>query len=662
MSISCIGSSYFYEEILQMDKARIEKARRAKAIAMEMFNAGALNAAKEFAVKAKTLDPNLRGVVRLNAVLDVHMAYEKKINGEVDWYGILSADPSEDIETVIGRFTILSSTIFSDIDDSIGGTDEATKILMDAYRHISEEKNTQVRERPEAQPSSRVRFENADSPSGVTGPVNQSGVINGGERKRKEPLSTNDLHVPQLRRISEDNAGIRGDTHELTPSLVQIALDAETSLDMYVPASHQYKNIGASSSGTKTLQEEWEEEKRLKGISEEDLDMVDMSLLDTEFNNVPAHEFYNFDEDLMEGSQHNNVGAAAGTFQDSHSGDGGEGVEIVNEEEDPNLVDTNVPDNDFYNLDENLMEGSQHNNVSAAAETFQDSNNGDGGERVQIVKKEEDPYVVDTSVSDPDLYNFDEDLMEDSLCNNIGAAAAVETFQDFYNGDEGEGVEIVNEEYYDPYVVDMSVPDPDFYDFDQDRTKDSFQENEVWALYDEYGMPRIYALVHKVVSREPFKLRMSWLNSRKNDELGPMKWIESGYYKTSGNFSIGKRSVWALPEWNVYTSPEEMNHYDMVEVLKDIDDEGGVQVAPLVKVAGLRTVFKRHKSWKIYPRGELFRFSHQVSFKIITGEEGPDAPKGGLELDPAAMSPDLFKVFTEEEMKEVEKAMERRAS
>ncbi|XP_010446008.1 PREDICTED: uncharacterized protein LOC104728770 [Camelina sativa] len=652
-----------------MDEARIqEEARRAKATAVEMFNAGALNAAKEFAVKAMTLDPNLLGVVRLNAVLDVHMAYEKKINGEVDWYGILSADPSEDIGTVIARFITLSSTIFSDIDDSIGGTDEATKILMDAYRHISEEKNTQVRERPEAQPSSRVRFENADSPSGVTSPVNQSGMINGGERKRKEPLSTNELHAPQCRRISEDDAGIRGDTHVLTPSLVQIALDAtETSLDMYVPASHQHMNNGASSSGTKTLQEEWEEEKRVKGISEEDLDMVDTSLLDTEFNNVPAHEFYNFDEDLMEDSQCNSIGAAAETFQDSNNGDEGEGVEIVKEEEDPNVVDTSVPDHDFYNFDEDLMEGSQHNNnVSAAAETFQDSNNGDGGERVQIVNEEEEPYVVKTSVSDPDLYNLDEDLMEDSLCNNIGAAAA-ETFQDSNNGEEGEGLAIFNEEYYDPYEVDMSVPDPDFYDFDQDRTKDSFQENEVWALYDEYGMPRIYALVHKVVSREPFKLRMSWLNSRKNDELGPMRWIESCYYKTSGNFSIGKRNVWALfknwsPAWNLYTSPEEMNHYDMVQVLEDIDDEGSVEVAPLVKVAGLRTVFKKYPSWKIYPREELFRFSHQVSFKLITGEEGPDAPEGCLELDPAAMSPDLLKVFTVEEMREVENAMERRAS
>ncbi|XP_023641386.1 uncharacterized protein LOC17893096 [Capsella rubella] len=348
--------------------------------------------------------------------------------------------------------------------------DEGKNIIDDACRILPGEKEKQVNERPEDQPLSRV-----------TDLVNQSRMMNGGERKRKEPPSTNTLHVPhQIRRINEDGH-INCDL-ELTTSLVQSALDDVDT--MYAPTS-QYNSIGAAAEGNQASKD----------------------------------------------------------------------------------------------------------------------------------------------------------------C------------------DEAERVEIVNEE--DPYVVDMSVPDPDFYHFDKDRIESSFGENEVWALYDDYGiLPRNYAFVHKVVSQEPFKLCISWLNCKKNDELGPMKWIESYYYKTSGNFSVGKRTVWALyenwsPAWDITISLEVMNKFEMVEVQQDFDDEKGVRVAPLVKLPGFHNIFCRHPTRKTYPREELFRFSHQVPFHLLTGEEGENAPKGCLELDPAALTPELLKAFIEDEMGEVGNALDK---
>ncbi|XP_023641387.1 uncharacterized protein LOC17892162 [Capsella rubella] len=266
------------------------------------------------------------------------------------------------------------------------------------------------------------------------------------------------------------------------------------------------------------------------------------------------------------------------------------------------------------------------------------------------------PNLVQSALDDVDtLYD------PTSQYNNIGAAA--EPNQASKDCDEAERVEIVNEE--DPYVVDMSVPDPDFYHFDKDRIESSFGENEVWALYDDYGiLPRNYAFVHKVVSQEPFKLCISWLNCKKNDELGPMKWIESYYYKTSGNFSVGKRTVWALyenwsPAWDITISLEVMNKFEMVEVQEDFDDEKGVKVAPLVKLPGFHNIFCRHSTHKTYPREELFRFSHQVPFHLLTGEEGENAPKDCLELDPAALTPELLKAFIEDEMGEVGNALDK---
>ncbi|XP_059633521.1 uncharacterized protein LOC132276209 [Cornus florida] len=234
--------------------------------------------------------------------------------------------------------------------------------------------------------------------------------------------------------------------------------------------------------------------------------------------------------------------------------------------------------------------------------------------------------------------------------------------------------------------MSINVPDPDFHDFDKDRTERCFGENQVWAAYDDDdGMPRYYAMIHNVISMKPFKMRISWLNSKTNDELGPLNWVGSGFSKTCGYFRVGKHEIndslnsfshkvrwtkgtrgaiqifprkgdaWALyrnwsPEWNELTADEIIHKYDMVEVFEDYDEELGVTVIPLVKVAGFKTLFHRHldpREVRRIPREELFRFSHHVPSYLLTGQEAPNAPKGCHELDPAATPLELLQVITD---------------
>ncbi|XP_052184128.1 uncharacterized protein LOC127796168 [Diospyros lotus] len=234
--------------------------------------------------------------------------------------------------------------------------------------------------------------------------------------------------------------------------------------------------------------------------------------------------------------------------------------------------------------------------------------------------------------------------------------------------------------------MSMNVPDPDFHDFDQDRTERSFAGNQVWAAYDDDdGMPRFYAMIHKVISFKPFKMRISWLNSKTNSEFGAIGWIGSGFYKTCGEFRMGKHKftgslnsfshqvkwakgprgtvciypkkgdVWALyrnwsVDWNVHTPDEVIHKYDMVEVLEDYNEDQGVSVAPLIKVAGFRTVFLAHadpEKVRQIPKEEMFRFSHQVPNYLLTGREAQNVTKGCHELDPAATPMELLQVITE---------------
>ncbi|MCD9639541.1 hypothetical protein HAX54_024124 [Datura stramonium] len=235
----------------------------------------------------------------------------------------------------------------------------------------------------------------------------------------------------------------------------------------------------------------------------------------------------------------------------------------------------------------------------------------------------------------------------------------------------------------------VTVPDSDFHNFDNDRTENSFDGNQVWATYDEDDvMSRYYVLIHKVISKKPFKVQFSWLNSKSNSELGPINWVHFGFSKTSGDFRIGKYkinntlnsfshkvkwvkgakgvtqifprkgNVWALyrhwsPNWNKLTPDDIIHNYDIVEVLGDYTEKAGVTVAPLVKVAGFMSVFRQHSDPKYFlhiPREEMFRFSHQVPSYFLTSQEAPNAPTGCWELDPAALPLELLKVMTDAEI------------
>ncbi|KAK9150098.1 hypothetical protein Syun_008407 [Stephania yunnanensis] len=243
--------------------------------------------------------------------------------------------------------------------------------------------------------------------------------------------------------------------------------------------------------------------------------------------------------------------------------------------------------------------------------------------------------------------------------------------------------------------MSIRVPDPDFHDFDRDRSESAFGANQVWAAYDnDDGMPRYYAMIHNVISLNPFKMRISWLNSRTNNELGPLNWVASGFSKTCGDFRTGryeincslnsfshkvrwtkgargaiqifprKGDVWALfrnwtPDWNELTPDDVIHKYETVEVLDDFNEDQGAFVTPLVKVAGFKTVFHQHLDpgeIRRIPKEEMFRFSHQVPSYLLTGSEAQNAPKGCRELDPAATPLELLQVIVQVKEEEMENA------
>nr|XP_011463261.1 PREDICTED: uncharacterized protein LOC105351197 [Fragaria vesca subsp. vesca] len=315
-------------------------------------------------------------------------------------------------------------------------------------------------------------------------------------------------------------------------------------------------------------------------------------------------------------------------------------------------------------------------------------------ELVEKLDKSSNPSVPKTADADVKEKGLKEAVAPDAKADMTGSRVSVDA-EDMPSQISPPANSHVDSDVEDGNTNSMSVPDPDFHDFDNDRTEKSFASDQVWAVYDDDdGMPRYYAMIHSIISLKPFKIRISWLNSKTNHELAPLDWVACGFPKTSGDLRIGKHGVykylhsfshkvkwtkgrrgavriypgkgdvWALyrnwsPDWDQLTPDEVIHKYDMVQVLEDYDEERGVSIVPLVKVAGFKTVFRQHSDRRLIrtiPRKEMFRFSHQVPYYLLSGLEGENAPKGCLELDPASTPLELLQVKTEAQAKMEETA------
>ncbi|KAK7304852.1 hypothetical protein VNO77_42743 [Canavalia gladiata] len=235
--------------------------------------------------------------------------------------------------------------------------------------------------------------------------------------------------------------------------------------------------------------------------------------------------------------------------------------------------------------------------------------------------------------------------------------------------------------------VSITVPDPDFHDFDKDRSEECFKPKQIWALYDdEDGMPRLYCLIREVISVNPFKVHISYLSSKTDSEFGCVNWLDSGFTKSCGNFRALNSDVidqvnifshvlsqakavrggciriyprngdiWAIyrnwsTDWNRSTPDEVRHQYEMVEVLDDYSEELGVCVCPLTKLTGFKTVYKRNSdksAIRWIPRREMLRFSHQVPSWLLKEGETSNLPERCWDLDPAATPDELLHAATE---------------
>ncbi|XP_009768352.1 uncharacterized protein LOC107831689 [Nicotiana tabacum] len=691
-----------------------DEAVRAKTIAERKFEQKDFAGAKKFVLKAQALYPGLDGVTQMLTTLDVYISAENKISGEVDWYGILGVGPSADDETVRKQYRKLALILHPDKNKSVGA-EGAFKLLSEAWSLLSDK-------------SKRLAYNQRRSSRGFQqkAPVHSGGASapprNGFHNFPSRPNSGPKTHKNASRTSSSSvnsSSNQRSDTfwticHRckmhyeylkiylnhtlLCPNCHEAFLATETSppfnynkssnstrpwhqnLGNHAPNGNQFP-IGGNASAGKTAASaaassntanssnfRQDSYSRTAGVGS-----LDPSIAAKAANVVQqAHERMKRERD----SQTSSGWGRAHPFTDREAP-----LKQRRLDEDGIRYGSNAP----QYAERTYGFSSSKFNSTRELTPLENRNMLMEKARKEILKKLNEWR---SQPQDTQKHKVKESKKE----KQKNASAPGHNVNGNVESSAMKGVKkavnaSANDAYQeDPVPESMNVPDPDFHNFDQDRTENCFGDNEVWAAYDaDDGMPRFYALINKVLSREPFKVRLSWLNSKTNSEFGPMEWVASGFYKTCGEFRIGryetgksvnsfshkvqwskgprgsvqifpkKGDVWALyrnwsPDWNENTPDDVIHKYDMVLVLDDYNEEQGISVVPLIKVAGFKTVFRPDlNSEKVIriTREEMFRFSHQVPSHLLTGEEAQNAPKGYQELDPAATPLELLQTLTE---------------
>ncbi|KAL3631683.1 hypothetical protein CASFOL_024667 [Castilleja foliolosa] len=657
-----------------------DEAVKAKEVAETKLLEKDILGAKKFALKAQGLFPKLEGLSQFIEIVDVHFAHEKKINGEVDYYGIFGVVPFSNEDVLKKQYKRKALSLHPDKNKSVGANG-AFKILSQAWSVLSD-----VNQRT----AYNSWLSNLSAPNqetyNYTRPRTQGPFANGVNVPRN-PAPHISQHIPcrnppnPIPSYQQHQTRMRPPFHQQSAPFIGPQTFWTTCHRCSRHYEYQKKYLNQNLLCHDCQQPFLATE--MPRASKANNQSYQQQHVSAGFRSVLPGEHLKSSTvpvEMKAASASHSVGGLNRDKQpvkkrrrNCHAGDEKPGVKRASAKLNGNFGAKRESKSSVKELSQSeiraMLARKAKTGIHGLIKEYEaeESKNSLNVQKV-VIKKDAINHVMTEKIGDG--------LSRDTKYKLQPKKSSIleETDDVGVNADE---------------TVSMMVPDANFHNFDDYRIEESFSENQIWAVYDDDdGMPRYYAMVHHVISRKPFKMQISWLNSKTTSEFGLLDWIGSGFTKTSGDYRVGKGEVskrlnsfshpvnwkkgprgiiqifptkgdvWAVyrnwsPDWVEGTTDEMIHKYDVVVVLEDYVEDVGVLVAPLVKVVGFTSVFNLdQRVTRTIPRGETFRFSHQVPFHILNGLEAEDAPKGCYELDPAALPLELLKVITDVEAAE----------
>nr|XP_043621867.1 uncharacterized protein LOC122593513 [Erigeron canadensis] len=608
----------------------VEEALRAKESAEKLFAIKDFIGAKQYALKAQAICPQLEGISQMVTTFEIYAAAQTKINGEVDLYSVLGLHPSVEKSVLKKQYKKMAVLLHPDKNKTMGA-DEAFKLVSEAWSVLSDNAKRK---------SYDIRRNNhlLATVSQSAGKLDTFWTVCTSCRVQYEYLRK---YVNK--RLSCKNC--RG---------VFVAVETGSAPVTYCPWSYAADNNGY------------------------------------------ANHSYNANAaTYLPNSSVCFTGNGSSVFQSPHGPDYNSNVSFQWN------ASSNIPD---PNLVHKPNKRAKAYGKNGTRNSLANTGSGDGPPvrmgrppKKRKIEEEDGPRYPNGEMlfkTDPDVVTNGNTITEAStrwylappvfdarklLIDKARSVIRCKLEEMKLAAKNGKTVK-------KSIPMPITVPDPDFHDFDTDRSEEVFKPKQIWAIYDEEdGMPRLYCLIREVISVKPFQLYISYLNSKTDTEFGSVKWIESGFTKSCGNFRVfhsdivdqvnifshllGREKagrggcvkiypksgdVWAVyrnwsDNWNRKTPKEVRHQYEMVEVIDDYSEERGVRVTPLVKLEGYKTVYQRDSKHptRWIPRREMLRFSHQVPSCVLRGQ-ALNLPDGCWDLDPAATPEELLRAAMED--------------
>ncbi|XP_026449007.1 uncharacterized protein LOC113349276 [Papaver somniferum] len=658
-----------------------EEAVRAKELAEKKMDSKDYVGARMMVFKAQKLYPSIENVSQMLTVCEVHCSAEHKVVGsEPDWYGILQIEQTADEASIKKQFRKLALQLHPD-KNKFPGAEAAFKLIGEAQRFLCDQsKRSQFdQKRKTMRPGQQRQSQNQPSRNNYPSKQHSNPVATGtaaqfarmNPHQQKQQTQPSYANGQQTFWTACPFCSIR---YQYYRDIMNRALRCQSCMKPFI--AYDLNNQGIPPGVNNQPMPQKKEAPSQNGQKFTSVNLQGnrgnvppvpqpptMTGRDTAAGRAPkpyAKEDVNVHveagmktEPKPLGTKNRKRGRKSDSEEESDSSENESSCDM---EEDG---DHKSGQNPGLNSGRDTRRSSRQKHDVSYKENLSDDDDVASGSRRETTKMNEPVdkdkrKVLEESTPDGNAEN----------CKNNGEEVA-----------EDDG----NHEGSEPTVLE--VADPDFYDFDRDKSEECFAVDQMWAIFDDLdGMPRFYARINKVYS--PFKVDITWLEFVAGDP-GETAWKRSGLPVACGKFKheksdtiedVGtfshkivwekgvrntykiyprKGETWALyKNWNIKWSSDPDNHseyeYEFVVVQSDYTNESGILVAQLVKLKGFVCLFKPTKtngmsSFQI-PSNQMLRFSHRVPSFRTNGRERKDVPEGYFELDPASLPSNLEEV------------------
>ncbi|WVZ82616.1 hypothetical protein U9M48_029864 [Paspalum notatum var. saurae] len=576
-----------------------EEALKAREIAVKKLENRDFAGAKRIALKAQRIFPEVENIPQLLTVCEVHCAAEAKINGMLDFYGVLQVEGTADDMTIKKQYRKLVLSLHPD-KNSYPGAEAAFKLVAEAYSTLSDRAKRYAydikwRAAPKTAPKQATQPTQAAEPSFDARPKHAAKPKQAAKpKKAAKPKqaahpqqATEPKHTNQPKQATESmkttdpinkNDGNRSGAAGYGPSASSPA-DGWTFWTVCIHCKTKYKYYGDILDRQIRCQN-CKQNFFASKISDVDVPSVSSPKASngsgqqgcvptqqgcsTNFSsreNKEARPVMNgaqYDEQMKRGSKpggedmvdhtktsgKGGVEFSAGKPSKASAPNGNNGADGWMESETaPDFGDGENLDSGVDTSAEPDAPGIPTPRRSSRRKASVDANNNlNSPQKKRRTLKDWFSNAASSSkkVFDDNIAHADGRASEPHVSSKPNDE---EKFCTVNEGNKNNNKEACDKTAESPCNAgSFTYPDPEFFNFDRCREANLFTVDQIWALYDDLdAMPRYYARIRRVDTTD-FRVQFTWLeHDAANDDED--KWTDNELPVACGNFALGKTEV-----------------------------------------------------------------------------------------------------------------------